>query len=58
MTYIVLIMISMTILGISVGIGIGYHIAERKYFEMMREDNRKFQQILDEQVTLAKRGLI
>ena len=41
MIYIVLIMISMTILGISVGIGIGYHIAENKYLEMIHNYNRR-----------------
>lgn len=41
-----------------IGPSIGYWIAESKYRKLMCEDNRRFQRILDEQVSLAKRGLI
>ena len=41
-----------------IGPTIGYWIAESKYRKLMQEDNRRFQRILDEQVSLAKRGLI
>ena len=41
-----------------IGASIGYGIAESKYRKLMCEDNRRFQRILDEQVSLAKRGLI
>ena len=46
------------ILWLIIGIAIGYGIAESKYRKLMRDENRRFQRILDEQVSLAKRGLI
>ena len=54
--YIVIVII--LILWLVIGASIGYGIAESKYRKLMCDENRRFQRILDEQVSMAKRGLI